>query len=418
MKKTALIIAGLLLMAAAPSKSEVQLDGFLQGLFGGRLDDNNPTSTEQTASETRLQLRAEHFGDKGEFFGRLDFLWDGADTADYDWELREGYVKFRLGKYFDFKVGRQVLTWGTGDLIFINDVFAKDYRSFFIGRDDQYLKAPQNALRTEFYHDIGSFSLVWTPRFEGNRLPTGRRLSYYSPMAQSIVGTEFGDMYFFDPAPPESKLENGELATRFQRTVGNFNAAVYFYRGFYKNPLGMDIVNMTAYYPKLNVYGASVRGAVWGGILWIEGGYLDSRQDRDGDNPFIPNSSLTGMVGFERQVATNLTVNGQWQFDYMTDYDIFVMQQPEGVFVRDEVRHLLTSRVTKKLSMETVTLSGFVFYSPSDEDVYLRLSTEYKYTDEIILMAGANIFDGNHPNTDFGQFALNDNVFVKVTYGF
>ena len=70
MKKIALMIVGLLLVAAAPSHSEVYLDGFLQGLFGGRLDKDNPTSTEQTASETRLQLRAEHFGDKGEFFSR------------------------------------------------------------------------------------------------------------------------------------------------------------------------------------------------------------------------------------------------------------------------------------------------------------------------------------------------------------
>ena len=175
-------MVGLLLTAAAPSQAELYLDGFLQGLYGARLDQDNPTSTEQTASETRLQLRAEHFGDKGEFFSRLDFTWDGADSADYNWELREAYLKFRMGKSFDFKIGRQILTWGTGDLIFINDVFAKDYRSFFIGRDDQYLKAPQNAIRAEFYHDIGTFSLIWSPRFEANRLPTGRRLSYYSPM--------------------------------------------------------------------------------------------------------------------------------------------------------------------------------------------------------------------------------------------
>ncbi|UCG61448.1 MAG: hypothetical protein JSV52_14190 [Candidatus Zixiibacteriota bacterium] len=420
MRKTALIITalGLLLTAAAPSQAEVTLDGFLQGLYGARLDEDNPTSTEHTASETRLQLRAEHFGDRAEFFGRLDFVWDGSDTVEYDWELREGYLKFRLGKYFDFKVGRQILTWGTGDLIFINDVFAKDYRSFFIGRDDQYLKAPQNAIRAEFYHDIGSLSLVWTPRFEANRLPTGRRLSYFNPMAGDIVGTGLGDEFYFDPPLPEPKFENGEIATRFQRTVGNFNAAVYFYKGFYKNPMAMDIASMTAFYPILNVYGASMRGAAMGGILWLEGGYFDSREDKDGDNPFIPNSSLTGMVGFERQVAANLTVNGQWQFDYMTDYDIYKAQQPEGVFVRDEVKHLFTSRVTKRLNMETVTLSGFVFYSPSDEDAYIRLSAEYKYTDEITLMAGGNIFDGNYANTDLGRFAINDNAYVKITYGF
>ncbi|MEW6411045.1 MAG: hypothetical protein AB1483_01080 [Candidatus Zixiibacteriota bacterium] len=418
MKKIALLSIGLLLTAAVPSQSEVNIDGFLQGLYGGRLDETNPTSTEQTASETRFQLRAEHYGDKAEFFGRVDFVWDGADSVDYKWELREGFLKFRVGSGFDFKVGRQVLTWGTGDLIFINDVFAKDYRSFFIGRDDQYLKAPQNALRAEYYHNIGSFSLIWTPRFEANRLPTGRRLSYYNPMVPGIVGTGIDDMYYFDPPLPESKFENGEVATRFQRQIGNFNSALYFYKGFYKNPVGMDLVNMTAYYPKLNVYGASIRGAIWGGVLWLEGGYFDSREDQCGEKPNIPNSSVTGMIGFERQVATNLTINGQWQADYMLDYDYFAAQQMPGVFVRDEVRHLLTSRVTKKLKMETVTLSGFVFYSPSDEDMYLRLSTEYKYTDEVTLMAGANIFDGKHENTDFGQFAKNDNVYIKLTYGF
>ena len=111
-------------------------------------------------------------------------------------------------------------------------------------------------------------------------------------MAGSIVGTGLGDMFYFEPPLPEAKFENSELATRYQRTVGNFNAALYFYKGFYKNPVGMDVANMTAFYPKLNVYGASLRGALWGGILWLEGGYFDSREDTDGTDPFIPNSSL------------------------------------------------------------------------------------------------------------------------------
>ena len=163
MKRLVLIAMSLLVVTASPMKADVFLSGFLQGLFGGRVDENNPTSTEMTASETRMQLRAEHFGDQGEFFGRLDFVYDGADSAQYDWELREAYMKFRLGENIDFKIGRQILTWGTGDLIFINDVFAKDYRSFFVGRDDQYLKAPQNAIRVEYYHSVGSFNFVWSP---------------------------------------------------------------------------------------------------------------------------------------------------------------------------------------------------------------------------------------------------------------
>lgn len=418
MKTIVVMWAVVVLVLAVPATAEVTLDGFVQGLFGGRLDGQNPTASELTASETRLQLRAEHFGEDAEFFGRLDFLWDGADTVGYDWELREAYLKFRLGDNLDFKVGRQVLTWGTGDLIFINDVFAKDYRSFFVGRDEQYLKAPQNALRIEHFSNLGSLSLVLTPRFEANRLPTGRRLSYFNPMADSGRGAIVGEGFFFDPPIPEAQIDNAEVAVRFQRQISNFATALYFYRGFYKNPVGVDPQSMTAFYPELNVYGLSLRGSVANGIIWLEGGFFDSRQDRLGINPFIANSSTSGLIGFERQVGTDLTANLQWQVTVMKDYKDYLATLPVGSNSFNEVRHLLTSRWTKLLNSELVRLSAFMFYSPTDKDYYLRLATSYKYSDEVKLTLGGNFFGGDLDYTEFGQFKQNDNIYAKFTYGF
>lgn len=409
--------------ALAPSlHAEVMLGGFVQGLYDARINDRNPTATEWPASETRLQLRLEHFGTRGEMFGRIDFTHDAADSVEYDWELREGYLKFRLGSSIDVKAGRQILTWGTGDLIFINDVFAKDYRSFFIGRDDQYLKAPQNAIRVEYYASFGSLNVVFAPRFEANRLPTGRRLSYYDPFAGAIVGK---DAYFEVPEP-EAKLENAELALRFQRQVGVFSAAAYFYRGFYKNPLGVTITpgGPMPVYPRLQLYGASLRGATLGGILWLEGGYYDSRDDSDNDNPMMPNSSVSGLLGYERQVATNLTINAQWQVDAIMDYALYQdgFRDPSSGeitgHVRDEIRHLLTTRIRRLLSSELLKLEAFLFYSPTDQDGYLRVLAEYKYTDEVTLAVGGNFFDGQYIETEFGQFRKNDNIYAKLTYGF
>ena len=322
MLKKILTVLSLLFLTAPGLQAEVNIDGFLQMLQGARLDQGNPTATEMTASETRFQLRAEQFGDAGEFFARLDFIYDGADEAAYDWELREGYLKFRMGQNFDFKIGRQILTWGTGDLIFINDMFAKDYRSFLVGRDDQYLKAPQNAIRIDSYTGLGSLSFVWTPHFEANRLPTGRKLSYFN--GRAIVG----DGFYFDPATPEAKFENGEFAFRFNRSIAGFSSALYFYKGFYKNPVGVEMVMIDSIpepipvYPKLNVYGASVRGQLIGGIFWLEGGLYESRWDKYGDNPMMPNSHITAMSGYERQVASNLTANIQWQIENISNHKL------------------------------------------------------------------------------------------------
>ena len=101
----------------------------------------------------------------------------------------------------------------------------------------------------------------------------------------------------------------------------------------------------------------------------------------------------------------------------MLDYDTYQSQQSAGGgYVRDEVRHLLTSRITKLLNSELLMLSGFLFYSPTDEDVYIRLMAEYKYSDEVRLAIGGNIFAGKYEASEFGQFQRNDNVYVKMTY--
>lgn len=409
------VIPFLLVVPVEITASEIYTSGFLQGLYGGGIDKHNPTASDMTASETRLQLRLESFSDGAEFFGRIDFVYDDYYDPGFELELREGFVKFRIGSHLDFKIGRQIITWGTGDLIFINDVFAKDYRSFFTGRDDQYLKAPQNALRMEFYAGLGTFSTVYTPRFTPNRIPTGKRLSYFNPLAGGIVG---GDGHFFEARLPEAEFENGEIAVRFSRYVGSVDIALYAYRGFYKNPVGMDMADMMAYYPELNIFGASLRSPVLGGIAWVESGYHYSREDRDGDNPSVPNSKISSMAGFERQLTSNLTANVQYQNEFVIDHDVYSANLMPGMVEADEMYHLITARMTQLLMMETVSISAFAFISPNDEDFYGRFSISYKYTDALTLSIGANIFEGSHEYTNFGAYQKNDNVYLKVTYGY
>ena len=73
--------------------------------------------------------------------------------------LREGYISYYPSSFYEIKAGRQVLTWGTGDLIFINDRFPKDYESFYSGRDMEYLKVPSDAVKISFLSS-GSTSLI------------------------------------------------------------------------------------------------------------------------------------------------------------------------------------------------------------------------------------------------------------------
>ena len=94
-------------------------------------------------------------------------------------DVRQAVIILRASDWLDVRAGRQVLTWGTGDLLFLNDLFPKDFVSFFVGRDDEYLKAPANALRLTFYSSLVNLDLVATPVFEPDRSITGERLSFF-----------------------------------------------------------------------------------------------------------------------------------------------------------------------------------------------------------------------------------------------
>ena len=91
-------------------------------------------------------------------------------------DLREANIEFSPADFMDVKLGRQILTWGTGDLLFINDMFSKDWNSFFIGRDEEYLKAPSDAIKSSFFSSAINVDLVITPHFDADRYIDGERV--------------------------------------------------------------------------------------------------------------------------------------------------------------------------------------------------------------------------------------------------
>jgi hypothetical protein len=102
----------------------------------------------------------------------------------------------------------------------------------------------------------------------------------------------------------------------------------------------------------------------------------------------------------------------------MEDYDNYKASITESENARDKDRHVLTLRLTKLALGQNLTLSFFAYFSPSDEDAYLRPMMKYKVTDSWLLMTGVNIFTGKEDHTFFGQFEKNTNVYVAARYSF
>jgi hypothetical protein len=67
---------------------------------------------------------------------------------------------------------------------------------------------------------------------------------------------------------------------------------------------------------------------------------------------------------------------------------------------------------------QNLVLSLFAYYSPSDNDAYLRPHVRYKINDHWMVEAGGNLFQGAWNQTFFGQFENNSNVYAGVRFSF
>jgi hypothetical protein len=315
--------------------------------------------------------------------------------------------------FMDVKVGRQILTWGTGDLVFLNDLFPKDWQAFFLGRDQEYLKAPSDALLISLFPAFANIDVVFVPQFDPDRYVRGERLVFWNPAVGDLIGTD--DAITVDT--PDDWFRDVEVHLRVYRVVKGVELAVYGYSGFWKSPSGSDPMTGNAVFPRLNVWGGSARGPLAGGIANAEVAYYDSRDDANGDDPLTPNSEWRFLLGYEHELAKDLTLACQYYAEWMQDYDEYTATLPMGI-ARDELRHYVTVRLTQLLMNQNLVLSLFTRYSPSDDDVYIRPTATYKINDHWQATLGGNVFIGAQDYTFLGQFQENTNIYAAVRYSF
>lgn len=386
--------------------------GFVEGALGYRLHDDPLVDEAATLEEFRGRIETEWRPGRVTVAAKADLGYDGVERETIA-EFRELTAAVSVGTASDVKAGRQVQTWGVGDLVFLNDLFPKDYVSFFAGRDDEYLKAPGDSLRVSHYAPFVNADFVWTPRFEPDVYLDGQRFSFFSPLAAGNVAPDPP----LDAIEPDDDFANGEFALRLFRSFGATEASVYLYRGFSKQPVALTAALEPTFAP-LSAYGASVRRPLGPGLLSGEFAWYDSRDDRNGSDPLTPNGQRRYLAAYEWEARPNFTVGLQYYVEQTLDYDALLANSPDATFEPDEYRHLLTNRLTWRLKRDRYVVSLFSFWSPSDRDYYLRPSFTFRRDDHWQFVAGANLFGGKHVHTFFNQLQDASNAYLRLRYNY
>ncbi len=400
---------------------DFQLGGFVEGLIAPRVVRSSASASEFAAAEARFRLNLDATHEIASARFRGDVYADGVDSRVW-FDIRDASIFVRGGNWFSMRFGRQVLTWGTGDFLFLNDLFPKDFNSFFIGRADEYLKAPSNSVQTTFMMKKVGLDLIWTPIFEPDRFINGERLSFFNP----LIGEIQGDRSPFSPIQPlfpDKRLRNGTIHGRLYGSAGPVELAAYGYAGFWPQPIALtglpDPTNPPQLtYARLAVYGASVRAPLGGGLINIEGAFYDSFDDRAGADPTTPNSQFRGLAGYERELFPKFQMGLQYYLEYTLKYDELKSNSLWPAYEQHEFRHLLTLRLTQFLVMDNLELSVFTFFSPDELDTYIRPRVTYKIIEPLAIVVGANLMFGRYDYTFFGQLKENTNVYARLRYSF
>jgi hypothetical protein len=433
---------------------EFSFKGFIDSRGGARIyNQNNQENNQENNSIAEIRLNSDLSYSNNYFSSKIvaDLIYDDVayqNSVNYPdlynnevdlirgqgWlDLREANINFTPFGFVDVKLGRQFITWGVGDLLFINDFFPKDWNSFFIGRSDEYLKAPTDAIKLAFFLDNLNLDVVISPNFNPDRYIDGSAISFYNPMLPGQWSNAMGEI-------PTNIPQDEEVALRLSGSISSMELGFYYYNGFYKSPEGYDMQSNSYIFPKLQVYGASIRLPALSGIISSEIGYYDTWEEKNGSNPLLPNDEFKYLIGYEKELLANLTMNFQYYGELLQDYDNYVATLPKTSYIEKELRQVLTLRLTYLMLDQKLILSWFNFYSPTDSDGFIKSKITYKITDNLALDGGANILFGksveiqsqsptqsqnginnntnNYYNTYFGQFHDNSNVFFGVRYSF
>lgn len=391
-----------------PDRLGLEMHGYAELRSGMRLKDD-PQESDASVMEARMQMELLKAADWFDLKYKADVWADGvSERSEYD--TRELWFFTRPLDMLDVKIGRQILTWGTGDLVFLNDLFPKDWRSFFIGRDAEYLKAPSDAIKIGLFSDACDIDLVYTPRFDPDRFITGEYVSHWN--GNRLAGQEA----VVDAITPKDRFEDDEVAIRLSRALQGYELAAYGYDGFWKTPNARTRDGQKTF-SRLRSLGASLRGQVGKGIGNAEFAWYRSLDDAHGRDPDVCNSEIRYLLGYSREVAPECTATLQYYVEQMLEYSAYRANLRGGAR-RDELRQVLTLQLVQLLMGQNLELALCGYYSPSDQDAYLRPTLQYKCTDRLTVEGGGNIFMGERPTTFFGQFKNNSNLYLAVRYSF
>ncbi|GEM_PF-2533095 len=364
------------------------------------------------AGEEILRLKAEARAESGggSLMALGEAIHDDLTQANV-LDIREAYATIPWGA-FDFRAGKQIITWGNGDFLFVNDFFPKNYAAFYAGLPMDHLKEGLTVMRLSGYSAFANMEIIATPFFQENIYPGPDRF---------ILPDNPGGGPSPELVRPSLRFENSEAAARVYRNILGWDAAIYGYTGTARQPTLQITPTDTApimrlSYPRIGSVGASLLGSLPGAIINLEAGYSRPYGNGGWDAPFLTEQETKLLAGIKAGQTGSWSLGLQYYVELLSFSEKTAPMRNGNPLAPKETHQIVTASVDVSPGYQTFRLYVFGYYDITYEEEFILPEASYQISDKISIAMGARVYLGAGDPRSFGNYEGNDCVFTRFTY--
>ncbi len=412
---------------------------FPQPRLGGFVEYDNIRYFEDSAEEKVngrnqgiLQLEVQHSaGRDTEMFGSVEFRNDHDDPSRNRVYLDEAYINIYKGA-FDFRIGKQIYSWGRGDAFNPTDNLTSWDYSDFLDTEDERIGAL--SLKVNYYINNWTFEGVLMPSFTPSTLPEAD--SRWWPSFPITIPNPFfpqnGNEYldanyaYLPPLLPDEGLTSTQYALKVSSHLKGWDWSVSWFDGFDDLPgiertvtpdSSMESAEITlrAVYHRRRAIGADM--ATNFGKVGFRGEvayYLT--EDWEGTDPSVDDPYLQYTAGLDYTVRS-----------VISDHDLYLLiewvqelQIPDRktVYSITDLNNVFRKSLIGKADLdlgEFAKIKSEVVWNIYSGGWWLKPGIEWSAADGLEIIAELDLLSGP-VDSFFGSIAENDRLQFRLKY--
>jgi hypothetical protein len=400
-------LASSIVAAAAPAIAESTVTGFVQVHQAQRMQSLPPAAPTQAHESMVTSLEAEFLYEwRSDAFGLTLRGIGGYDAATSDnlSRMREAFLDYSLSALdLNFRIGRQVLTWGVSEYLYVNDIFPKNFDAFFTGSGLDRMKQPVDAIRAVNHSHDTDWELV-----------ASRSQADTNPSPERFVGASVTE----SAIPVDSLDEKVDYALRAARHVSGWDVAVYLSSLRARQRRYFQVAGVLSYdQPRARHVGGSITGNFASGLMWVEAALEDTSHTQENVvSRYSFSREVQAIIGYSREMGSSVSASIQVNLEFPLNRDEYRESLASGIDPVDSMLSTLHVRIEKRWRNDSVR-AGAQFFLSDEDDSHINPFAVWSFADGWSVEGGVNYFAGPR-DTRYGAFRDDSNLYVLGRFSF